>query len=275
MSNAIASPLPVSSTVEVLPRALEPLTDKQEAFSRALVECGNMSLAYRRAYSVGVMTKSATVWKAAQLVAAHPSVRARVHELQEAAAAHVVFSKQRLVEFLWTRICADRSQIIRQVVRCCRHCHGIGHLFQWKDELEYATACAKAVAERATMPNCDGGFGFDPHLPPVDSCNVGPCLGDGVTSTVIADTMTLQGGAAAIYEGVDRFGLPILADRSTDIALFMKVTGWSTSDLEGALRGAAAGGAAGALAASAVVEKVKAMDSEDTRRAYLTFTTGG
>lgn len=265
-------------TVEILPAAPLPLTDKQEAFCLAFMETGNMSLAYRRSYSVGIMTKPATIWRHAQDVGAMPAVKARMHQLQEAAAANVTFSKQRLMDFLWRRILADRDELIFHKRTCCRCCHGDGNAYQWKDEMEYATACANAVAQNAAMPTADGGFGYDPHREPNPECSQGNCLGDGIGKTVIRDTTLLQGDAKLIYEGVKETAQGIevkVADRASDIALLMRLTGWSVSDLEGALRGAAAGGAAGALAAAAVVDKVKAMDSEETRRTYLTFTTGG
>lgn len=276
MLNALVTP--EATAVEVLPRATESLTDKQEAFAVALVETGNMSLAYRRAYSVGIMTKANTIWKNAQIVANMPHVAARVHALQEARAAGMVFSKQTLANFLWRRILADRGQLINHRRTCCRCCHGDGNAYQWKDEMEYATACAQAVAQMTAMPTADGGFGYDPHREPNPECSQGNCLGDGIGKTVIQDTRNLTGDAALIYEGVKETAQGIevkVADRATDAGLLMKLLGWSTSDLEGALRGAAAGGAAGALAAAAVVDKVKTMDAEDTRRTYLTFTTGG
>ena len=282
MSNAPATipvaPVPSPSVGQALSRSQEILTDKQEAFAVALVACGNMSVAYRNAYNVSPMAKRNTVWKNAQEVANLPHVASRVRELQEAAAANMVFSKQRLTDFLWRRILADRTALIRHRRTCCRYCWGEGNAFQWKDEMEYAQACANALANESNPPDCDGGFGFDPHREPNGECSHGNFLGDGIGKTVIQDTTELSGDAALIYEGVKETaqGIEIkLADRNADIALIMRLTGWQTSDLEGALRGAAAGGAAGALAAAAVVDKVKTMDAEDTRRAYLSFTTGG
>lgn len=281
MSNALATqPVPSALPQDVVASVgiLDALTAKEEAFAQAVMETGNMSLAYRRAYDVGLMTKPNTIWHNAVDIANKPRVAARIRALQEAAAASMIFSKQRLAEFLWRRILADRGQLINHRRTCCRYCHGVGNAYQWKDELEYAHACTQAVAQVQTMPDCDGGFGYDPHRQPNRDCSHIQCLGDGIGKTVIQDTRTLTGDAALIYEGVKETAQGIevkVADRAADAALLMKLLGWSSSDLEGALRGAAAGGAAGALAAAAVVEKVKTMDAEDTRRAYLSFTTGG
>lgn len=255
---------------------LPPLTPKQEAFARAYVETSSASRAYRMAYNVGPNTLPTTIAPDAWRVRNLPQVEARINALQAAVAAAFVFDKGQLASFLWKRLMADRAQIVQQVKRCCRHCYGTDHHYQWKDAVEYATAYTKWSEDgaRGGPPDYAGGFGFDPHLPPAATCTAEPCLGDGTTTTVIADTLSLEGGAALIYEGVDRFGLPVLADRASDLAAFCKITGLGQGELEGMLRGAAAGGAMGAVSAQAVVEKVKTMNSDDTRRAYLTMIGG-
>lgn len=261
------------------------LTDKQEAFAVAYHDTGNMTIAYRRAYNVSPMSKPGWVYNEASKMAAHPGVARRVRALQEATAAEGIASKAQLINFLWRRILADRSKLIRRVVRNCRCCYGVGHKYQWKDTAEWAEAYAKVMDENAGLepalrkpfPDDAGGFGFDAHREPNPDCDVAPCMGEGHGTTVITDTSKLEGDATLIYEGIKETAQGIevkLADRSSDINLLLKVTGWAVSDLEGMLRGAAAGGAAGAVAAQAVVEKVKTMDSEDTRRAYLTMIGG-
>lgn len=278
MSNALATARPPNRDLSAsvgLP-ALQQLTTKQEAFCLAYMEHGNLSLAYRAAFEV-VTKNRQTVHVDACRLAQLPHVAHRIAMLKEAAASRSVASKAGLIDFLWRRINADRAQLLTHVQLCCRHCYGHGHQFQWKDELEYATACANAMAADKGQPNCEGGFGFDPHFPPAATCDAPGCLGFGQGRTVVTDTTTLTGDAALIYEGVKETdkGLEIkLADRNADIALFLKLTGWGSDELEGMLRGAAAGGAAGAVAAQAVVEKVKTMNSDDTRRAYLTMIGG-
>lgn len=287
MSNALATvqrPLPSPSASVGLP-ALPELTAKQEAFCLAFLEHGNLSLAYKAAYETTSGNRQ-TVHTAAGRVAQLPQVRHRIAQLQEAAAQQSTASKAQLIDFLWRRIKADRAQLITHVQLCCRHCYGSGgHLFQWVDDVEYATAYAKWMArgrvdeggKPCEPPSYEGGFGFDPHLPPAATCTAVPCLGFGQGRTVITDTTTLTGDVALIYEGVKETdkGIEIkVADRNADIALFLKLTGYGTDELEGMLRGAAAGGAAGAVAAQAVVEKVKTMNSDDTRRAYLTMIGG-
>ncbi len=61
------------------------LTAKQENFCAEFVQCGNAAEAYRRAYSAGKM-KPETVWSNASRLLDNSKVRARVQELQDAAA---------------------------------------------------------------------------------------------------------------------------------------------------------------------------------------------
>lgn len=67
------------------------LTPKQEAFSRAFVETGNASEAYRRAYDVSADSKPNTIEKRACELLRHGKVAGRVAQLQaEIAARHDV-----------------------------------------------------------------------------------------------------------------------------------------------------------------------------------------
>jgi phage terminase small subunit len=249
-----AQPVPVGTSDAPQDSALTNLlTDQQEAFARAFVETNNRSLAYRRAYKVGVNTKPGTIWSEASRVAALPHVQARIRVLLEAAAAETVANKAALIKLLWDRIMADRRDVINHVRRCCRHCYGgERHQYQWKDEMEYALALAKTCDENATLPpdkqkplpTDEGGYGFDPHREPNVTCDAEGCMGNGHGETVIADTTKLTGAAALIYEGVketkDGFELK-LADRNADIQQLSKLLGWSVDKVEGAIGAAGAG----------------------------------
>lgn len=64
------------------------LTPKQEAFCQAYIETGNASEAYRRAYPKALNWAPSSVWAKASNLLATDKVRARVGELQSAAAAN-------------------------------------------------------------------------------------------------------------------------------------------------------------------------------------------
>lgn len=212
-----------------------------------LVENGNRAFAYRRAYNVGVGTKPATIWTECKRLENHPAVIKRLNELRDQAAAGATVSKQRLIQFLWDRIMADRRDVINHVRRCCRHCWGGElHQFQWKDEMEYCNTLAQVLdfngalpadsPLRKPLPTDEGGFGFDPHREPNPTCDSLDCMGDGHGKTVISDTTQLSGAAALIYEGVKETAQGIevkLADRNADMAQLAKLLGWSIDKVEG------------------------------------------
>lgn len=212
-----------------------------------LIENGNRGLAYRRAYNVGVGTKPATVWRECVTLENNPAIIKRLNELRDQAAANATVSKQRLIQFLWDRIMADRRDVINHVRRCCRHCWGGDmHHYQWKDEMEYATTLAQVLdfngvlptddPRRKQLPTDEGGYNFDPHREPNPTCDSEQCMGDGFGKTVIADTTQLSGGAALIFEGVKETtqGIEIkLADRNADMAQLAKLLGWSIDKVEG------------------------------------------
>ncbi len=224
------------------------LTDKEDIFAKTVVETGNRSLAYRRAYRIGVNTKPAWIWSEASKVAARPHIRARIAKLMEAAASETVASKAQLIKFLWDRIHVDRRELVNHVRRCCRHCYGTNHDYQWVDDMEYMTALAKALDENAMRRSMDqgekelptdvGGYGFDPHREPEVTCAAQDCMGDGYGKTVITDTTKLQGAAATVYEGVKetKNGIEIvMASVKDDIATLSKLLGWSIDKVEGSL----------------------------------------
>lgn len=242
VSTEPASPAPVGSTQDngLDDSHLAQLTAKQELFCATVIETGNRGFAYRRAYNVGPRTKPQTVWRNATALAAMPHVAKRIRELLDNAAANATVSKQRLIQFLWDRIMADRRDVVNYVRRCCRRCYGTDHQYQWKDEMEFAMTLAQVMdyngalppddPRRKELPTDEGGYGFDPHREPEPTCDSPDCMGDGFGKTVIADTTQLSGSAALIYEGVKETqnGIEVkLADRNADMAQLAKLLGWS------------------------------------------------
>lgn len=189
------------------------LTPKQEAFAQAWAETGNQAAAYRKAYSVGVRTLPATIWAAASRLAALPKIKARYRELHEQAQLESLFSIRELFNWCVDVATADPNEIVRVVARCCRHCYGVGHAYQWRDDIEYLEAYSKALEDQANdpkakvkIPDDSGGYGFSATLEPVLTCP--HCLGVGIEQTIIADTTKLTGKARKLYAGAkqDRFG---------------------------------------------------------------------
>lgn len=227
-------------------------TVQEEDFARALVESGNRSLAYRRAYNVAVHTKPSSIWSAASQVAHRPHVQAYVRVLQEQIACASIANKQVLIKFLWDRILADRRELMNQHTYNCRHCYGERGLYMWKDEEEFALELCRVLdlnskleeVARKPLPTDDGGYGFDAHRAPNPACEHDKCMGHGFSRTVFADTTTLQGAAALCYEGmkVTAQGVEMkIADRATDITLLSKLLGWSVDKVESTVNNARSG----------------------------------
>lgn len=118
----------------------------------------------------------------------------------------------------WRQIASADPNEITQVRRCCcRHCHGVEHLYQWTQS-EYIAAVNKALNENKQVPDGLGGFGFDENREPHPDCP--ECFGNGWASVHVTDTRKLKGSARALYAGVQRTkdGIKVLM-RDQDAAL--------------------------------------------------------
>lgn len=183
------------------------LTPKQELFACAWASTGNQAAAYRKVYAVSVRTLPNTVWAAASRIAALPAVAARFKELQEQAALESVMSIREALQWQLDIATANPDVLTRVALRNCRHCHGVGHGYQWKHRDEYIAEEAKALdEERSVLPNDAGGYGFDGALEPVATCP--ECFGCGIPQTIVCDTTKLTGKERKLFAGVeeDRFG---------------------------------------------------------------------
>lgn len=175
------------------------LTVKMEAFALGVVELGSKAEAYRRAYDAENCSP-ATVWTHAVTLANDPRVERRIDELRAAAATHVLATVQALVTDWIDIATADPNELVKRVHRCCRNCHGDEFGHQWRNEDEYMTAVAVAIDAQKPSPDGSGGFGFDGFREPHPACPV--CYGDGIQSTIIADTTKLSRKALKLYAGI-------------------------------------------------------------------------
>jgi phage terminase small subunit len=243
------------------------LTPQQEAFAQAVVELGNQSAAYRKAYDVGATAKWHTVHTEASRLAAAPDVAARIRELQDMAAAAVALptAAQRIAEM---RIIeqANPDEIIGIRWVNCRHCRGEGHGYQWRDDMEYAAACDEAMAKHVkTLPKMDGGFGFNGTLEPVNECPV--CWGVGEQRPFVADTSKLSKGARRLYRGAK-----IKADGSVEILLADQS---KYTDMLNRIQGIYKDNTAGQPAqANTAMQVAAAKTPEERQRTYLRLVAG-
>lgn len=138
-----------------------------------------------------------------------PEVAAAIALQQRARAERVQVTADDVLREWATIATANPAELVRYRVRACRHCHGLGHRYQWVSEQEWAhavenaraaAAAAKRDPDAAAVPDNAGGYGYGVHLKPVADCF--KCLGDGVTDVLLPDTRELSPAAARLYAGV-------------------------------------------------------------------------
>ncbi len=53
---------------------------------------------------------------------------------------------------------SDPNELVRLDVGPCRHCHGTGGAYQWRDLAEYLAAVTQALDADAPTPSDAGGY---------------------------------------------------------------------------------------------------------------------
>ena len=126
-------------------------------------------------------------------------------EAAQAARAQRTEISQDMVIREWLAIAlANANDVIQFRRLCCRHCHGVGHAYQWIDADEFETALQSAAADEdadpSSLPTDDGGYGFNKTLGPHPNCP--KCFGEGKGDVFAHDTRTLSPAASRLYAGV-------------------------------------------------------------------------
>ena len=180
------------------------LTGAQEAYASLLAQGVTQAEAYRKAFPRSRKWKDAAVWTAASKLALSPEVSIRVSELlQLAAAANEVTQADALRGYL-NILRADPRKLVGYHRDNCRHCHGIGHRYQFTaSEMADAEANhALALRDNPGLGEFDtkGGIGFDRTARPNPDCP--ECRGEGVGRVVLGDTREFGEPERALYAGV-------------------------------------------------------------------------
>lgn len=206
-------------------RLIDDLSADEYAFVLAYVKKPNASEAIREAGYEGVWPD-----QAGSTMLSKPKVRAAIVKM--------LSDRQRVAEIdakwvleQWLKIAtADPDELVKHQRRCCRHCWGFNHHYQWRDGLEYATACDSVMAHRQSLmdqrkdpgelklPSFDGGVGFKATRKPHPECT--HCDGDGTEIALVADTRELSESGKLLYAGVKKTkdGIQVLM-RDQDAAL--------------------------------------------------------
>lgn len=159
--------------------------------------------AYQRVYRV---SDRKVCEAAASRLLSLVKVKKAIEEGEKARMQRLEYTQDKMFNRLLMMMTADVNEIMEVRRFNCRHCHGIGHLYQWKDEAEYQRVCDEIVADAPEgqipkVPSSAGGFGFDERADPVAGCP--NCHGDGRQDIHFKDTRFLSEGARMLYGGVE------------------------------------------------------------------------
>lgn len=206
------------------------LSEREERFAQNFSLWRDATKAYRATFDCSRM-KENTVWRNAWEFKSRPVVLARIEELRAITAQEVTRDLSSMIADLAMISLADPSKLTRHERNNCRHCHGRGHKWQWKNEGEYSLALAAVMDENADLerrqqlapagheiharepkplPDVSGGLGFVIDAFPDPDCPA--CLGEGVARVWIADMRRLGPYEAKLYAGIKetKDGLQVL-----------------------------------------------------------------
>lgn len=180
------------------------LTAKQKIFVDEYLVDLNATRAYKAA-GYSVKSDNAAAVEGHKLLR-NPKIEKYLNERMKDREKRTEITQDMVLQKWWDIANADPNEIVHIRRVCCRHCFGIDHQYQWRDEEEYqqAVQAAYAVAEQEkkppVIPSDAGGFGFDRLLRPHPKCPY--CRGEGHAETHIEDTRHLSPQAKLLYAGV-------------------------------------------------------------------------
>lgn len=163
------------------------------------------------AIRAGYAPNSASV-TAARLLA-DDKIMVLVQAAMDARAKRTEITQDKVLKRWWDIASADSTELSAVHIRCCRHCYGDGHLYQWLDEEEFIKAYDSSDDD--AKPNADGGYGYNPTRPPAAVCP--KCFGQGFPHVQLADTRNLSPAARLLFDTAKetKYGIEIkIQDRS-------------------------------------------------------------
>ena len=186
------------------------LTSKQERYVQELIKGKSQREAFRIAYPSSISWKDNIVDINASKLFKNTKVSIRHEELKsrltKEAEDECIIDAKKVLKHWYSIATADPNDIIHLRRVCCRHCFGIDHEYQWRDEKEYKFAVksayqtAKENDKEPVIPSDAGGYGFDRTIKPHPKCPY--CMGEGHAETHIKDTRHLNDKAKLLYAGI-------------------------------------------------------------------------
>jgi hypothetical protein len=214
--------LSANSVQRVANSAGEPLDPRHETFVAEYMANGGIA---SRAYAVAYPDVTSTLAHRANgsRLRARPDVAARIHELRMIAAEALNASVAAWALEAHEIATARLVDVMPIDVFGCRHCHGIGGKWQWRDAVEACKAIDDWVkSSTSPMPKpapagTEGGYGYSSRAPVNPECEA--CRGAGDPVQRIIPSCDWPEGSKQAYEGVQvdgegRVTKVIMADRS-------------------------------------------------------------
>jgi hypothetical protein len=173
-----------------------------------------------RAYSAAKGVRGEYDRHEASKLLQNPTIKAEIEKRKKAITDKVQLQVEDVVRDIKNVLNADARDLIEYRVGACRHCYGLGFLYQSTPQ-EFRNAYLRHADSKegreGKLFDGQGGEGFNPKRDPNPECP--ECFGDGVGYTMAHDTRMLTPEAAALYTGTKptNNGLEILM-RSKDKA---------------------------------------------------------
>lgn len=193
-----------SATVE------EEMTQRDEMFVKEyLIDLNPRRAALAAGFSESVAHVKSFGWVSKPN--AKPLVYQAIRQAMGERSIRTQITQDKVLERWWQIATADPNELMQLRRLNCRHCYGIDHHFQWKDEAEYEQALQAVIAEekamqvdmpeyRATYPTDEGGYGFISVNSPNEECP--HCFGEGKLDIYFSDTTQLSPQGQALFAGI-------------------------------------------------------------------------
>jgi phage terminase small subunit len=180
------------------------LTPKQKIFVDEYLVDLNATRAYKAAYPS--CKKEETINAAASRMLRNVKVKEYIDIRMKDREKRTEITQDMVLQRWWDIANANPNEIIHVRHVCCRHCFGINHQYQWRDEEEYQQAVqvamimAKEQSKEPVIPSDNGGYGYDRLLRPHPKCPY--CGGEGHSEIHVEDTRYIGERAKLLYAGV-------------------------------------------------------------------------
>ncbi|OOM82312.1 terminase small subunit [Clostridium puniceum] len=182
------------------------LTPKQKIFVDEYLATDNLNAtrAYKKAYP-RVKSDDVAAVNGNRLLR-NAKVQEYIQKRMNERAKRTEITQDMVLQRWWNIANADPNEIIHIRRVCCRHCFGINHQYQWRDEEEYQQAVqaamimAKEQNKEPIIPSNNGGYGYDRPLRPHPKCPY--CRGEGHEEIHVEDTRYVGDKAKLLYAGV-------------------------------------------------------------------------